>query len=60
MAPEERYSPDQQFGAEAARDEERADDARSTSAEGAVAADMDRKSPRPANKAEPAADGPGA
>ena len=53
MAPEERYPPDQQFGAEAAKDQERADDARTAGAESAVADDIDRKEPRAGSKAEP-------
>lgn len=56
MAPAERNPADQQFGSEAAKDEERAADARGTSAEQAVAGDMDRKEPRAGNKAEPASD----
>ena len=56
MAPEARNPADQQFGSEAAKDEERAEDAQGTSAEPAVAGDMDRKAPRAGNKAEPASD----
>jgi hypothetical protein len=56
MAPQERYEPDQQFGAEAARDEERADAAATSTAQSQVAADIDRKEPRAANKAEPVED----
>lgn len=54
MAPEERYPPDQQFGAEAAKDQERAEDASETSAEPPVAADIETKEPRAGSKAEPA------
>ena len=54
MAPEERYPPDQQFGAEAAKDQERADDASETSAQSSVAAGIDEKKPRAGSKAEPA------
>jgi hypothetical protein len=53
MAPEERYPPDQQFGAEAAKDQERAEEAARTSTEAVVAADVDGKEPRAAGKAEP-------
>lgn len=54
MAPAERNPADQQFGSEAAEDQERAEDASGTSAEQAVAGDIDRKEPRAGNKAEPA------
>ena len=53
MAPEDRYPPDLQFGAEAAKDQERADDAETAGAESSVAADIDGKAPRGGTKAEP-------
>jgi hypothetical protein len=53
---EERTLSDQQFGHEAAKDQERADDAQGTSAEGRVAADIDGKAPRAGNKAEDVVD----
>jgi hypothetical protein len=56
MTTQDRYPPDQQFGAEAARDEERAEDAATSSAQSPVAADIDSKSPRAGNKAEPVED----
>lgn len=56
MAPEERNPADQQFGSQAAKDQERADDAQGTSAEGNGAGDLDRKAPRAGNKAEPTSD----
>ena len=56
MAPEERTLTDQQFGHEAAKDQERADDAGGTSAASEVAADIDRKEPRAGNKAETVVD----
>lgn len=49
----DRYPADQQFGAEAAKDEERAEDARGTSAARDVASDIEGKDPRVGNKAEP-------
>lgn len=56
MAPAERYPADQQFGSKAAKDEERVEDARGTSAERAVASDIGRETPRAGNKAEPASE----
>ena len=53
MAPEERYPPDQQFGAEAAKDQERADEAQAAGADSAVAEEIDGKEPRAGSKAEP-------
>lgn len=53
MAPAERNPADQQFGSEAAKDEERAEHVRGTSAESSVAGDIDRKAPRAGDKAEP-------
>lgn len=53
MALEDRYPPDQQFGAEAAEDQERADRARHHGDESSVAADVDAKRPRAGSKAEP-------
>jgi hypothetical protein len=51
--PAERYPADQQFGAEAAKDEERAEDARGTSAQRTVEHEIGAKRPRAGNTAEP-------
>jgi hypothetical protein len=56
MPPDDRYQADQQFGAEAARDEERADAAVESSSQPKVATDIERKEPRAGNKAEPVED----
>ena len=56
MTRQDRYPPDQQFGAEASRDEQRAEGFPASNAQSDVEADIERKASRVGNKAGPAED----
>ena len=53
MSNQDCYPPDQQFGAQAARDQQRVDESEDSNVQERVAAQVTAKEPRVGNKAEP-------